>query len=339
LKTAPRVCASGRRWKEGALMSNTRREFLQSSASLTIGMMSGAASSLAAVPAVGTQAPQNTAPPVPAAPVQVPKMKFGNAEIGRLVLGVNPMYGFSHYNHNFSTAMREWYTPDRICEVLHRASSYGINAFNYVHVDRAQSDWEMFQSQGGNMHLIIQVMASDDAAFLVQNLKPLALQRRGEEIDKAFQTGTMAAEREWCKRARDLGVLVGVGTHKPEVVELVEEQGWDIDFYSGCVYNRTRTEAEWMQALNGEIMEMPHDIYMRSDPARMYRVMRQTSKTCFAFKILAAGRIGDEGVAQAFRTAYSSIKPIDGVYIGVFPREKDELKENAEIVHGILTAA
>jgi len=44
-------------------------------------------------------------------------------------------------------------------------------------------------------------------------------------------------------------------------------------------------------------------------------------------------------VAQAFRTAYSSIKPIDGVYIGVFPREKDELKENAEIVHGILTAA
>ncbi|MGA8672338.1 MAG: hypothetical protein WB679_20850 [Terracidiphilus sp.] len=320
-------------------MSNTRREFLQSSASLTIGMMSGAASSLAAVPAVGTQAPQSTAPPVPAAPVQVPKMKFGNAEIGRLVLGVNPMYGFSHYNHNFSTAMREWYTPDRVCEVLHRASSYGINAFNYVHVDRARGDWERFQSQGGNMHLIIQVMASDDAAFLVQNLKPLALQRRGEEIDKAFQTGTMAAEREWCKRARDLGVLVGVGTHKPEVVELVEEQGWDIDFYSGCVYNRTRTEAEWMQALNGEIMEMPHDIYMRSDPARMYRVMRQTSKTCFAFKILAAGRIDGDGVAQAFRTAFSSIKPHDGVYVGMFPRGKDEIKENAEIVHSILTAA
>ncbi len=221
-------------------MSNTRREFLQSSAALTIGMMGGAATSMAAESTAGTQSPQSVASPVPAAPVQVPKMKFGNAEIGRLVLGVNPMYGFSHYNNNFSTAMREWYTPDRVCEVLHRAGSYGINAFNYVHVDRAQSDWEKFQSQGGNMHLIIQVMARDDAAPLVQNFKPLALQRRGEEIDKAFQTGTMAAEREWCRRARDLGVLVGVGTHKPEVIELVEEQGWDIDFYSGCVYNRTR---------------------------------------------------------------------------------------------------
>jgi hypothetical protein len=266
-------------------------------------------------------------------------MKFGNAEIGRLVLGVNPMYGFCHYNNNFSGAMREWYTPDRVCEVLHRASSYGINAFNYVHVDRAQSDLEKFQSQGGNMHLIIQVMARDDAASLVKTFKPLALQRRGEEIDKAFQTGTMAEEKEWCKRARDLGVLVGVGTHKPEVIELVEEQGWDIDFFSGCVYNRTRTEAEWKQALNGEIMEMPHDIYMQSDPARMYKAIRQTSKTCFAFKILAAGRIDGDGVAQAFRTAYSSIKPTDGVYVGMFPRGKDEIRENAEIVHSILTAA
>jgi hypothetical protein len=325
-------------------MSNTRREFLQSSAALAVGMMGGAATSLAAEQAAGIQAPQSAATPVPAAPVQaapvqVPKMKFGNAEIGRLVLGVNPMYGFSHYNNNFSGAMREWYTPDRVCEVLHRASSFGINAFNYVHVDRAQSDWECFLSEGGNMHLIIQVMARDDAAFLVQKFKPLALQRRGEEIDKAFQTGTMAAEREWCKRARDLGVLVGVGTHKPEVIELVEEQGWDIDFYSGCVYNRTRTEAEWKQALNGEIMEMPRDIYMQSDPARMYKVMRQTSKTCFAFKILAAGRIEGDGVAQAFRTAFSSIKPHDGVYVGMFPRGKDEIRENAEIVHSILTAA
>ncbi|MGD0912876.1 MAG: hypothetical protein ABR928_13335 [Terracidiphilus sp.] len=319
-------------------MSNTRREFLQSSAALTIGMM-GAATSLAAEPAAATQAPQNLATPLPAAPVQVPKMKFGNAEIGRLVLGVNPMYGFCHYNNNFSGAMREWYTPDRVCEVLHRASSYGINAFNFVHVDRAQSDLEKFQSQGGNMHLIIQVMARDDAASLVKTFKPLALQRRGEEIDKAFQTGTMAEEKEWCKRARDLGVLVGVGTHKPEVIELVEEQGWDIDFFSGCVYNRTRTEAEWKQALNGEIMEMPHDIYMQSDPARMYKAIRQTSKTCFAFKILAAGRIDGDGVAQAFRTAYSSIKPTDGVYVGMFPRGKDEIRENAEIVHSILTAA
>ena len=328
-------------------MSNTRREFLQSSAALAVGVMGGTAAALAAEPAAGSPA-QNTPAAVPpasaqsAAPsdnevhIQIPKMKFGNAELSRLVLGVNPFYGFSHYNNNFSSSMREWYTQDRVCEVLHRASSFGINAFNYVNVERSPQDWARFQTEGGKMHLIVQVMAKDDEAALVRDLKPLALQRRGEEIDLAYQNGTMASEREWCKRARDLGVLVGVGTHKPEVIELVEEQGWDVDFYSGCVYNRTRTDGEWKQILNGELLEMPREIYLQSDPPRMYKVMRQTPKTCFAFKILAAGRIADGGIVQAFRTAYSSIKPNDGVYVGMFPRDKDEIKENAEIVHGIL---
>ena len=85
-----------------------------------------------------------------------------------------------------------------------------------------------------------------------------------------------------------------------------------------------------------QLLEMPRDIYLQSDPQRMYKVMRQTPKTCFAFKILAAGRIADNGIAQAFRTAYASIKPNDGVYVGMFPRNKDEIMENAQIVHGIL---
>ena len=99
------------------------------------------------------------------------------------------------------------------------------------------------------------------------------------------------------------------------------------------------TTEEWKQVLNGQILEMPGEIYLQSDPARMYKVMRQTKKPCFAFKILAAGRIADGGVAGAFRTAFENIKPNDGVYVGVFPNRKDELKENAEIVHGILTGA
>ena len=341
LRVRPPGDRLGRHRKVSVFMSNTRREFLQSSAALAVGIVGGA-SARSAQPQTPTAAPVPAPGTIRVADgphVQIPKMKFGSVEISRLVLGVNPLYGFAHYNNNFSSAMREWYTQDRVCAVLHRAASFGMNAFNYVNMGRSPQDLARFQSEGGHMHLIIQVTAKDDEAALVRDLKPLALQRRGEEIDIAFRNGTMAAEREWCKRARDLGVLVGVGTHKPEVIELVEEQGWDIDFYSGCVYNRTRTEEEWKQVLNGQLLEMPREIYLQSDPARMYKVMRQTPKTCFAFKILAAGRIADGGVAQAFRTAYASIKPHDGVYIGVFPRDKDEIKENAEIVHGILTGA
>lgn len=297
-------------------MSNTRRSFLQVGAVL---------------------AAQQAA--LPQSNIQVPKMKFGGAEISRMVLGVNPFYGYAHYNQNFGAVMKEWYTQDKVCDIMHQCNRYGINAFNYVHMDRAPRDLARFEAEGGKMHLIIQVTAHDDPAALARDLKPLALQRRGEEIDAAFKNRTMDSEREWCKKARDLGVLVGVGTHKPEVIELVEEQGWDIDFYAGCVYNRTRTVDEWKQVLNGQILEMPGEIYLQSDPARMYKVMRQTAKTCFAFKILAAGRVADNAVATVFRTAFQSIKPNDGVYIGVFPNRKDELKENAEIVRSILTSA
>ena len=297
-------------------MSNTRRSFLQAGAALV------------AQQAVHSQTT-----------VQVPRMKFGGAEISRMVLGVNPFYGYAHYNNNFGTAMKEWYTQDRVCDIMHQCNRYGINAFNYVHMDRAPLDWARFQAEGGKMHLIIQVSAGVEASMLVKTLKPLALHRQGEVVDKAFQNGQMNSVKEWCKQVRDLGVLVGVGTHKPEVIAQVEDEGWDVDFYAGCVYNRTRTSEELKKVLNGETLEMSNEVYLQSDPPRMYRVMRQTTKPCFAFKILAAGRIPAAGIDQAFRTAFESIKPSDGIYVGMFPRVKDEVKENAERVHRILTKA
>lgn len=263
-------------------------------------------------------------------------MKFGNCEISRLVVGCNPFYGFAHYNNILATVMRDYYSQGRVCTVLHECNKYGINVCAYHHQGRAPQDVARFQSEGGKMHLIVQ--CPDDPSEVHKAFAPMAIYHHGEQTDRAFQRGEMAPVREWCKRVRDLGVMVGVGTHKPEVIALVEEEGWDVDFYAGCVYNRTRTPEEWKRTLNGEIPEMPGDIYIQSDPPRMYRVMRNTRKPCFAFKILAAGRINGSGVEQAFRTAFENLKPSDGVFVGMFPLVKDEVRENAERVRRILTA-
>jgi hypothetical protein len=314
-------------------MSNSRRSFLQTGAALAAGLTGGAS----AFAAAAGQEPEQPAALKAASAIQVPQMKFFHASISRVVLGVNPFYGYAHYNGNLGNAMREWYTADRVCAVMHQSNRFGINAMNYVHLSRGPEDLARFQAEGGKMQLIIQVTSKADAGELVKTLKPLALQRQGEVVDDAWQSGKMETVKEWCKRARDLGTLVGVGTHIPEVIAYVEEKGWDVDFYSGCVYNRRRTADEQKTVLHGEMIEMPSELYLKSDPARMYRVMRQTKKPCFAFKILAAGRIADGGIEQAFRTAFESIKPTDGVYVGMFPKFKDEVRENAEIVHRILT--
>jgi len=300
-------------------MSDTRRSFLQSTVTLAAG--------LAGASAETAQAQQPGA-----APVQVPKVKFGGAEISRIVLGANPFYGVSHFNATYDRVMREWCTSSKVVEIMHQCAAHGINAFQYVTSSRCQADCERFAAEGGKMHLIVQ--ASRDAQGIVKTLKPLAIYHAGEFTDNAWRAGKMETVRDFCKQVRQLGVLVGVGSHIPEVLAEVESQGWDVDFYAGCVYNRRRTPEEWKRLLGGELPLQRNEIYIESDPPRMYQTMKQTSKPCFAFKVLGAGRVPN--IEAAFRSAFESLKPADCLFVGMFPRAKDEVRENAEIVSRIL---
>ena len=320
-------------------MSDTRRDLLRPAVSVAIGTVAVSAQQSGQVPPIGRgpspgrgsdQRPASH--PAPASEVQVPKVKFGGAEISRLVCGCNPFYGFSHFNRTTDTLMQEYYTAERVCNVLHQCNRFGINAFNYYPGGRGQQDFERFRAEGGRMHLIAQGIG--DPTDVIQALKPLAIYHHGGNTDRAFQNGEMGSVKEWCKKVRDLGALVGVGSHKPEVIALVEEENWDVDFYAGCVYNVTRTTDEWNQVLSRELVEMQGDCYLQSDPPRMYKVLRAVRKPCFAYKILAAGRVTN--VEQAFKTAFASIKPHDGVFLGLFPVTRDEVREDAERAHRIL---
>ena len=321
-------------------MAHARRTFLQSAA-LAVG--AAAASPVIAQAVAGRAAPfssraatpgQPAAPPTPASDLQIPRIRFGGVEISRMVVGCNPLYGFSHFNQTLSTFMREYYTPERVCDLLHQCARFGINAYNYVQLGRAPQDLARFQAEGGRMHLIVQGI--EDPAQIYAQWKPLAIYHHGGRTDRAVRDGKLADVREWCKKARDTGARVGVGTHNPQVIETVEAQGWDVDFFAGCAYNLTRSDEEWRRVLNGELIEMSSEIYLQSDPARMFTTLRQTPKPCFTFKILAAGRVAESAIDQAFEKAFSSIKPTDGIFVGMFPRTRDEVRENAERVCRIL---
>jgi hypothetical protein len=59
------------------------------------------------------------------------------------------------------------------------------------------------------------------------------------------------------------------------------------------------------------------------------------------FKILAAGRLtrSPQAIDEAFKTALESIKPKDCVVVGMYPRYKDEVKENSDRVRRTLNAS
>ncbi len=319
-------------------MDSSRRLFLRSGTALAAAISASSSSMAAPQQDPSFFKPPEILPPIPpASALQVPKIKFGNVEVSRVVVGCNPFYGWSHFNSTLDTVMKEWYTQDRVCDVLHQCNRFGITAFNYLHIGRALADFERFRAEGGHMHLIVQGVG--DPQPVIQALKPLAIYHHGEMTDRAFLAGKLDTVREYCKKLRQAGVLVGVGSHKPEVIAQVQEEGWDVDFFAGCVYNRSRTPDELRKLLNGHVPLAPPDVYLDTDPPRMYAVLRQTSKPCFAFKILAAGRIDTaEGLDQAFKTAFASIKPTDGVFVGMFPRIKEQVRDNAERVHRVLVS-
>jgi hypothetical protein len=315
-------------------MSHTRRGFLKTTATVAAGFIAAASPPPPQRPA---RQGQNPADSLQDSEIKVPKIKFGKAEISRLIMGCNTLYGYAHFNGTYGSIMSEWYTPEKVSEVLLRCNRLGINTFNYLHSGRGPADLEQFLAKGGKMHLIAQ--GNVDPEIIVKAVQPLAIYHHGEQTDNAYRAGNMNVVKEYCKKTRQQGVLVGVGSHIPEVLAKVEDEGWDVDFYAGCVYNRRRTPEELRKLMGGELPEMPNEVYLQDDPPRMYKFMKQTKKPCFAFKILAAGRV--RSPEPAFKLAFGSIKPTDGIFVGMFPCVKDEVKENAywTMRHGSVSAA
>ena len=137
----------------------------------------------------------------------------------------------------------------------------------------------------------------------------------------------MNTVKEWCKQVRDLGVLVGVGTHKPEVIAQVEDEGWDVDFYAGCVYNRTRTREEWKKVLNGEMLEMSErDLSAERSAAH---VPRHAADHQTMLRLQDPGRRDASRPTASTRHSAPRSKASsrsDGIYVGMFPRVKDEVQ-------------
>jgi hypothetical protein len=166
----------------------------------------------------------------------------------------------------------------------------------------------------------------------------MGIYHHGTRTDRYWQEGQIDRVQDYLKCMRDSGVQVGLGTHIPEVIVHAEEKGWDVDFYMACVYNLSRKPRESALVLAAQGKEgtqrdphaMNEEQYLAEDRARMCDVVRQTPKTCLAFKILAASRncATQADVRSAFQYAFDHIKQQDAVVVGMYPRHVDQVTLN-----------
>lgn len=265
--------------------------------------------------------------------MNIPTIKFGDHEVTRLIIGGNPFCGNSHFSAEMSKDMGDYYTPEKVVEVLEQCSALGINTV------QARGDYhrimyylELFRRKGGKLHWIAQT--ASEMHDIKHNIRVIAafgaigIYFHGSKTDNMWHEGKIDDVEDYLKVMRDCGVQVGLGTHIPEVIEYSEDKGWDVDFYMACFYNFNRQVRE--SALVSGIKT--DEKFYEEDPPVMCKVIRAVDKPCLAFKIMAAGRrcSTQEEVSQTFKWAFNNIKPIDAVVVGMFPKYVDQVRLNVE---------
>jgi hypothetical protein len=267
----------------------------------------------------------------------LPQIRLGSYSISRLICGANPFNAGSHLSVFVNHQMREYYTPDQILRTLRRCEEVGINCWQSgtKNIDL----YRRYVDEGGKMHFLA-IAAGDEAEIaMLARGGCIGIAHHGEVSDQLFKTGKLEAMHDYLKRVRDAGLLVGVSTHMPAVVDAVESKGWDIDYYMTCVYERHRSKED-LEKLLGQAPIPVGEVYLPQDPLRMFKVIQQTKRTCLAFKILAAGRLSErqQWVEEAFRRTCESIKPQDGMIVGIYDRYSDQPAQDAELVRRFSTA-
>lgn len=309
----------------------SRRRFFKEAAA--IGVVAASPS-----PIHGGAAMRTMDPP----PVAIPTVDFHGAKITRMLIGSNPLYGYSHFNSILDRAMRDWMTGENRVQTLHRAEAAGINTWQVHYNDPTIEDLKRYRDEGGKMNWLLlgdfALMTDWKLIKEMAKLKPLGIAHHGNRTDNRFRDGEMHIVHDFVKAVQDAGVPGGVSMHNPQVLAYIEDKGWNVDFYMTCLYRVSRTREE----VRAEFGEAPlGEAFMEGDPARMTAMVRKTSKPCFAFKILAAGRAiqSPKALDDAFEFAFSNIKPKDAVIVGMFPKYKNEMRENAERVARLLARA
>lgn len=291
--------------------SLARRDFLKTAGTLSVAL---------AAPALGGAAPQ-----------ALPQIRFGRHSISRLICGANPFNAGSHLSLFFNQELRRYYTPEQVLKTLKRCEQVGINCWQST---SGNLDWHRrLIDEGSKMRFLSLEKADSTKIPDLVKAGCIGIAHHGEFTDRLFKQGKIDELRDTLKRFRDSGLMVGVSTHMPAVVDTIESKGWDLDYYMTCVYERHRTKQD-LEKLLGQAPIPVGEVYLPNDPPRMFRMIRQTKRVCLAFKILAAGRLSEhtEWVEQAFRETFASIKPSDAVIVGMYDRAADQPAENAEFV-------
>lgn len=266
---------------------------------------------------------------------------FGNS-VSKLIIGDNPMTGHSYIEDRISgQEMKSWYTAERIKEALYKMEQCGYNTMLPLADPYIMRILQEYQLDGGKLKFIWQPYMPMDQEVSMRMMKEMAtigIYHQGTTTDFLYENGRADEIKARIAQYRKLGVPVGLGTHRPDVIELSENEGWDVDFYVACLQNARRgREGEASGFITGKTKAKL--IFYPEDRPVMLDLLKKLSKPVIAYKIFAGGQmfLGKshdeirELIKGVYDEVFTALKPDDLAAIGVFQRYSDQLHENAEL--------
>ena len=267
----------------------------------------------------------------------LPKVSFCNHQISKLLIGDNPIYGYSHFNKLLSQHQTEYHTPERVVTTLKRAEEAGINAWQNSITERSLSDLQQYRDAGGTMCWFCLSRGSvwyeePDKVFEDAKHNPFGMAPHGGGVgQRCLRENRLDLLQDILKRIRDTGVLVGLSVHDPKLVYIAEDEGWDIDYYMTALYNLHGGSEKFREKFGYAPLG---EIYAREDRVEMCEAIRRTDKPCIIFKVLAAGRtIGSpQQIREEVKFALENSKQNDVLLLGMYQQFSDQIGENAVLI-------
>jgi len=303
-----------------------RRRFFQQVAGMTAGLAVAATAS-PDTNAVGAEASTSAS--------SLPTVALGPHKVTKLIIGGNPIYGHSHFNRLYGQHLIDYHTPERVVDLLRTCEAAGINTWQNSYAERTLEDIELIRREGIRFQWLCLGKPDWDAhperIEHAASHRPIGIAPHGALAEKLHRQNKIPMLLDLLKRIRSTGVLVGLSAHNPALIELAEEQRWDVDYYMCCQYYLTRPREEFQKMLG----ELPMgELYLPSDRDRMLDVVRAVGKPCLVYKVLAAGRanLSSAGIREAFQFTLQRIKSTDAMIVGMFQEFGDQVAMNAGLV-------
>ena len=273
-------------------------------------------------------------------------VNFFGHQVSKLIVGDNPFTGHSYIEHIVSCEeMLAFYTAEKIKETLFELEACGYNTILPLADPYIVRLLREYERDGGKLKYIFQsYMPMDQSVsnYQIKQLKnTIGIYLQGTRVDNFYEEGRPEEVFNIIDKFRmRLGadVPVGIGTHRPDVIALAEEEKWNVDFYMASMQNARRNrEGEPSGFFSGKTKEGL--IFYPEDRPIMLEQLKSVEKPILAYKIFAGGQIfldkTEEQVRETIKGVYeevfSALKPDDMAVIGVFQRDKNQARENAEI--------